>query len=139
MRAEKLTKVFRSGDEEIVVFDDLNLEVRAGEFVALVGESGTGKTTLLHLLAALDTPTRGEVYFMGQRLSEFRREERAAYRNVRVGFVWQMHYLLPEFSALENVVIPQLISGREFSLAKERARELLGEVGAGESCGATRR
>jgi lipoprotein-releasing system ATP-binding protein len=129
LRAEKLTKIFRSGDEEIVVFDDLNLEVREGEFVALVGESGTGKTTLLHLLAALDTPTRGEVYFRGQRLNEFCLEERAAYRNVSVGFVWQMQYLLPEFSALENVVIPQLISGRDLSLAKERARELLGEVG----------
>jgi lipoprotein-releasing system ATP-binding protein len=129
LRAEKLTKIFRSGGEEIVVFEDLDLEVGEGEFVALVGESGTGKTTLLHLLAALDTPTRGEVYFKGQRLSEFYLEERAAYRNVRVGFVWQMHYLLPEFSALENVVIPQLISGRDFSLAKERGRELLGEVG----------
>ena len=137
LRAENLTKIFRSGDEEIVVFDGLNLEVREGELVALVGESGTGKTTLLHLLAALDTPTRGEVYFIGQRLSEFGAEERAAYRNVRVGFVWQMHYLLPEFSALENVVIPQLISGREFSLAKARARELLGEVGLGNA--ATRR
>ena len=66
LRTANLTKIFRSGDEEIVVFDDLNLEVREGEFVALVGESGTGKTTLLHLLAALDTPTRGEVYFMGR-------------------------------------------------------------------------
>jgi len=129
LRADKLTKVFRSGNEEIVVLDDLNLEVREGEFVALVGESGTGKTTLLHLLAALDTPTSGEVYFKGQRVSEFRQEERAAYRNLRVGFVWQMHYLLPEFSALENVVIPQLISGRDLSLARGRARELLGEVG----------
>ena len=129
LRTDGLTKVFRSGDEEIVVLEEIDLEVRKGEFVALVGESGTGKTTLLHLLAALDTPTRGEVYFMGQRLSEFCLEERATYRNVRVGFVWQMHYLLPEFSALENVVIPQLISGRDFSLAKGRARELLGEVG----------
>jgi lipoprotein-releasing system ATP-binding protein len=137
LRTENLTKIFRSGDEEIVVFEGLNLEVREGELVALVGESGTGKTTLLHLLAALDTPTRGEVYFMGQRLSEFSAEERAAYRNLRVGFVWQMHYLLPEFSALENVVIPQLISGREFPLAKARARELLGEVGLGNA--ATRR
>jgi len=137
LRTENLTKIFRSGDEEIVVFEGLNLEVREGELVALVGESGTGKTTLLHLLAALDTPTRGEVYFIGQRLSEFSAEERAAYRNLRVGFVWQMHYLLPEFSALENVVIPQLISGREFSLARARARELLGEVGLGNA--ATRR
>ena len=137
LRTENLSKIFRSGDEEIVVFEGLNLEVREGELVALVGESGTGKTTLLHLLAALDTPTRGEVYFIGQRLSEFSAEERAAYRNLRVGFVWQMHYLLPEFSALENVVIPQLMSGREFSLARARARELLGEVGLGNA--ATRR
>ena len=137
LRTENLSKIFRSGDEEIVVFEGLNLEVREGELVALVGESGTGKTTLLHLLAALDTPTRGEVYFIGQRLSEFSAEERAAYRNLRVGFVWQMHYLLPEFSALENVVIPQLISGRDFSLARARARELLGEVGLGNA--ATRR
>jgi len=137
LRTENLTKIFRSGDEEIVVLDEIDLEVREGEFAALVGESGTGKTTLLHLLAALDTPTRGEVYFKGQRLSEFCPEERAVFRNVWVGFVWQMHYLLPEFSALENVVIPQLISGRDFSLAKRRARELLGEVGLAK--GATRR
>ena len=129
LRAEKLTKVYRSGDEEIVVLDELDLEVYGGELVALVGESGTGKTTLLHLLAALDTPTEGAVYFMGQRLSQFGQEERAAYRNVCVGFVWQMHYLLPEFSALENVVIPQLIGGLEFSRARDRAQELLGEVG----------
>ena len=77
LRAEKLTKIFRSGDEEIVVLDALNLEVHRGEFVALVGESGSGKTTLLHLLAALDTPTKGEVYFEGQRLSEFGEDERA--------------------------------------------------------------
>jgi len=135
LRAENLTKVYRSGDEEIIVLDELSLEVYAGELVALVGESGTGKTTLLHLLAALDTPTRGAVYFMGQRLSEFGAEERAAYRNARIGFVWQMHYLLPEFSALENVVIPQLITGFGFSRARERARELLGEVGLANAAG----
>jgi lipoprotein-releasing system ATP-binding protein len=133
LRAEKLTKVYRSGDEEIVVLDALDLVVRTGELIALVGESGTGKTTLLHLLAALDTPTGGEVYFMGQRLSELGQEERAAYRSVRVGFVWQMHYLLPEFSALENVVIPQLIHRMEFVRARERARGLLEEVGLGKA------
>jgi lipoprotein-releasing system ATP-binding protein len=129
LRAENLTKIFRSGTEEVVVFEDLNFEIRRGELVALVGESGAGKTTLLHLLAALDTPTRGEVYCLGQRVSKLRSEERAAYRNAKTGFVWQMHYLLPEFSALENVMLPQLIGGRDFPAARRRAQELLGEVG----------
>jgi lipoprotein-releasing system ATP-binding protein len=129
LRAECLTKSFRSGSEEVLVLDNLSVEVQAGEFVALVGESGSGKTTLLHLLAALDTPTKGEVYFERRRLSEYREDERALYRNERIGFVWQMHYLLPEFSALENVVIPQLIRGCRMSEARARAQELLGEVG----------
>src|SRR5438477_7975015 len=114
LRTENLTKIYRSGAEEVVVFEDLNFEIEQGELVALVGESGTGKTTLLHLLAALDTPTRGEVYFLRERVSEFQVEERASYRNTRLGFVWQLHYLLPEFSALENVMMPQLIGGNGF-------------------------
>jgi lipoprotein-releasing system ATP-binding protein len=129
LRAENLTKIFRSGTEEVAVFEDLNLEVRQGELVALVGESGSGKSTLLYLLAALDTPTRGEVYFVGERVSRFSAEERAAYRNARLGFVWQMHYLLPEFSALENVMLPQLIGGGDASQARARGKELLAEVG----------
>jgi lipoprotein-releasing system ATP-binding protein len=129
LRTENLAKLFSSGQEQIVVFEHLDLEIRTGEFVALVGESGSGKTTLLHLLAALDTPTMGEVYFLGKRLSEFREDERALYRNEKVGFVWQKHYLLPEFSALENVAIPQLIRGCSFRKARGRAKELLAEVG----------
>jgi len=129
LKAENLTKIFRSGEEEVVVFEDLNFEVRQGELVALVGESGSGKSTLLYLLAALDTPTRGEVYFRGERVSGFSAEERAAYRNARLGFVWQMHYLLPEFTALENVVLPQLIGGSDASKARARGKELLAEVG----------
>jgi lipoprotein-releasing system ATP-binding protein len=132
LRAENLTKIYRSGDEEVTVFADLNLEVRRGELVALVGESGAGKTTLLHLLAALDTPTRGEVYFEGQKMTGFGEEERAAYRNRRIGYVWQMHYLLPEFSALENVMLPQVMGGSDFAAARTRAAEMLGEVGLGE-------
>jgi lipoprotein-releasing system ATP-binding protein len=129
LRAERLSKTFRSGAEEVTVLEDLDLQVHAGEFIALVGESGSGKTTLLHLLAALDTPTKGEVYFEGRKLSAFRGDDRALYRNEKIGFVWQMHYLLPEFSALENVMIPQLIRGREMGPARARARELLVEVG----------
>jgi lipoprotein-releasing system ATP-binding protein len=135
LRAENLTKIYPSGKEDVVVFEDLNLEIRPCEFVALVGESGSGKTTLLHLLAALDTPTRGEVYFQGKRLSEFSEDECALYRNEKIGFVWQMQYLLPEFSALENVAIPQLIGGRQIRDARERARELLGEVGLENASG----
>src|SRR5207248_11746725 len=127
--AENLTKIFQSGAERVVVFEDVTFEIQEGEFVALVGESGSGKTTLLHLVAALDTPTRGEVYFNGQRLSGFSKSQQAAYRNRQVGFVWQMHYLLPEFTAAENVLMPQLVGGEDFGRAKRRALELLAEVG----------
>lgn len=129
LKAENLTKIFRSGEEEVAVFENLNFEIHPGEMVALVGTSGTGKTTLLHLLAALDTPTRGEVYFLGKRLSNFSKDEQAVYRNTKVGFVWQMHYLLPEFTAAENIMLPQLIAGRDFSAARVRASELLAQVG----------
>jgi lipoprotein-releasing system ATP-binding protein len=129
LKVENLTKIYHSGAEEVVVFDDLTFEIGKGELVALVGESGAGKSTLLHLLAALDSPTRGEVYFEGQKVSAFRAEERADYRNTKVGYLWQMHYLLPEFSAAENVMLPQLIRGRDFSAARSRARDLLEEVG----------
>ena len=129
LRAENLAKVFRSGAEEILVFEDLNFEIRQGELVAVVGESGAGKTTLLHLLAALDTPTRGEVYFKSESVSGFAEGERAAYRNSRIGFVWQKHYLLSEFSALENVMLPQLIGGQDFRTASGRAKELLEAAG----------
>ncbi len=129
VRAEGLTRVFRSGDDEVAVFEDLNFQVCAGEFVALVGESGAGKSTLLQLLAALDTPTSGEVYFEGEKISRFSDVERAHYRSAKLGFVWQMHYLLPEFSALENVMMPALVAGVNPEAAKGKALELLAEVG----------
>ena len=135
LRIENLTKIFRSGEQEVVVFDGLKLEVQQGELLALVGRSGSGKTTLLHLLAALDTPTGGEIYFGGQRLSELSFVEQAEYRNQRIGFVWQMHHLLPEFSALENVMLPQLIAGSDREKAQGRARELLAEVGLENALG----
>jgi lipoprotein-releasing system ATP-binding protein len=135
LTAENLTKIFRSGEERVVVFENLNFEVRKGELVALIGESGAGKTTLLHVLAALDTPTSGEVYFSGEKVSGFRDEERAAYRNARIGFVWQMHFLLPEFTALENIMLPQLIGSGDFQSARARAKELLNEVGLEISAG----
>jgi lipoprotein-releasing system ATP-binding protein len=129
LRAEHLTKIFRSGADQVIVFEDISFEVQPGELVAVVGESGAGKSTLLHLLAALDTPTRGEVYFGLRRVGAFSANERAIYRSRELGFVWQMAYLLPEFTALENIVLPQLIDGRDFSAARSRARDLLQEVG----------
>src|SRR5579862_985836 len=133
IKAENLSKIFKSGEEIVTVFEDLNFEVQQGEMVALVGASGAGKTTLLHMLAAMDTPTRGEVYFLGKKLSDFSKDEQAAYRNCKVGFVWQMHYLLPEFTAAENIMLPQLIAGGDFPAARARARELLAEVGLGNT------
>jgi lipoprotein-releasing system ATP-binding protein len=133
LRAENLTKIYRSGEDEVMVFEDLNFEIHAGEFVAVVGESGAGKTTLLHLLAALDTPTRGEVYFLGERIGDYTVRQRAAYRNEKIGFVWQMHYLLPEFSAIENVIMPSLIGGEDFETARLRGAELLAEVGLAQA------
>jgi lipoprotein-releasing system ATP-binding protein len=97
--------------------------------VAIVGESGAGKSSLLHLLAALDKPTVGEVWCGENRLSEFTAREAAEYRNRDVGYVWQFHYLLPEFSALENVAMPLLARGERRGGALERARLWLGEVG----------
>jgi lipoprotein-releasing system ATP-binding protein len=129
IRAEGLTRRFRSGEDEVLVFEDLNFQVYAGEFVALVGESGTGKSTLLQLLAALDTPTDGEVYFDGERISRFNDAERARYRSAKLGFVWQMHHLLPEFSAVENVMMPGLVAGANPEMARSKALGLLAEVG----------
>jgi lipoprotein-releasing system ATP-binding protein len=129
LRVDSLAKIYQSGEERVTVFADLNFELRQGELVALVGESGSGKTTLLHLVAALDTPTKGELYFKGQKLSAFRADQRAEYRSRQVGFVWQMHHLLPEFTARENVMLPQLLAGADFEMARGRARELLAEVG----------
>jgi lipoprotein-releasing system ATP-binding protein len=135
LRAEHLTKRFHSADETVVVFADLSLEIRQGEFVALVGESGAGKTTLLYMLAALDSPTSGDVYFGVRPVGSFNADERAIYRNSKLGFVWQMHYLLPEFTALENIILPQLIAGCDFAIARKQAQGLLEEVGLGHASG----
>lgn len=133
LRAEHLSKTFQSAAETVTVLDNLDFDIRQGEFIALVGESGAGKTTLLYLLAALDSPSSGEVYFGLRRVGGFSASESADYRNRQLGFLWQMHYLLPEFTAVENVILPQLIAGREFGAARSRAQDLLEEVGLGRA------
>ena len=113
------------------MLDGVEIEVAAGEAVAVIGASGAGKSTLLHLLGGLDRPTAGEVLLDGRDLAAVPERELAALRNRRIGFVFQFHHLLREFSALENVMMPQLIGGVERARAAERAQELLAEVGLG--------
>lgn len=137
LRAEGLTKVYpavkgSSRRGELTLFRDLDLEVRAGEMVAVVGESGAGKSSLLHLLAALDRPTTGEVWCGEERLSRLSSRQASEFRNRKVGYVWQFHYLLPEFSAAENVAMPLLARGVKQGDARERAQRWLGEVGLGD-------
>src|ERR1700723_10840 len=129
LRAENLRKVFRSGNQEIVPLDGINLTIGRGEIVAIVGPSGAGKSTLLHLLAALDTPTSGTVYFAGDSLNDLAEKNVAEYRNRAVGFVWQRHHLLPDFTAAENVAMPLLVRGSSLAQGLRTAKEWLGEVG----------
>ena len=129
IRTVELSKRYRSGADELVVLDRLNLDVEQGERLALVGESGAGKSTLLHLLGALDRPTTGAIYFGGRELTAFSDAELADFRNRELGFVWQIHYLLPEFTALENAMMPLLIRGVSQAEAVSAALNRLEEVG----------
>jgi len=129
LRAEGLRKSFRSGSQEITPLEGIDLSIERGELIAVVGPSGAGKSTLLHLLAALDTPTNGTVYFAGNSLRSFSEVELAEYRNRAVGFVWQRHHLLPDFTAAENVAMPLLVRGTALGEALRTAGEWLGEVG----------
>lgn len=112
--------------ERITILKNMDLTVRAGESLAIVGASGSGKSTLLHLLGALDTPTAGKVLFEGKSLPDMTPVEKAHFRNKKLGFVFQFHHLLPEFSAFENVCIPGYIAGRERHEVEKQAAELLG-------------
>jgi len=132
LRAARLTRIFRSGPHEIRPLDAIDLAVDRGEMIAVVGPSGSGKSTLLHLLAALDTPTSGEVYFARNSLWSLSEEKLAEYRNRVVGFVWQRHHLLPDFTAAENAAMPLLLRGLALKQSLQAASEWLGEVGLGD-------
>src|SRR5580700_7814460 len=129
LRAEKLSRVYRSGDADLVIFDNIDLQVQRGEMLALVGESGAGKSTLLHLLGGLDRPTSGTIYYGSVDISRLADSELANFRNREIGFVWQIHYLLPEFTALENVMMPLLIRGVPHGKAASDSLARLDEVG----------
>jgi lipoprotein-releasing system ATP-binding protein len=130
LQAHGLRKTYQGGDgNPIEVLSGVDLEVSRGEFVAIVGSSGSGKSTLLHLLGALDTPSAGTVRLDGRVYAELDPESVAAVRNRKLGFVFQFHHLLREFTALENVMLPLLIAGEEEARARSRAEELLAVVG----------
>ncbi|MEF3081289.1 lipoprotein-releasing ABC transporter ATP-binding protein LolD [Luteimonas sp. SMYT11W] len=131
LAAEGLGKTYAEGKLNTPVFDGLDFAVRAGETVAILGASGAGKSTLLHLLGGLDTPTAGEVYVSGQKMSALSNAARGTLRNRSLGFVYQFHHLLPEFTALENVMLPALLNGASDADATKRSRDLLETVGLG--------
>jgi lipoprotein-releasing system ATP-binding protein len=131
IRATGVSKAYGAG-RRIDVLVDLDLEVAAGEAVAIVGQSGVGKSTLLHILGTLDQPTGGQVLFDGVDIFGLSEREQATFRNREVGFIFQFHHLLPDFTALENVMMPALIRGVSITDAEGRARAVLERVGLGE-------
>ncbi len=132
MRARGLSKVFASGHEELSILSGLDLDIEEGRSVAVLGASGSGKSTLLYILGGLDRPSAGEVTFEGRPLFEKNADELAAWRNRAVGFVFQFHHLLGDFTALENVAIPARLAGFSTSEAEDMARPILARVGLGE-------
>src|SRR5271165_6437207 len=129
IRVRGLSKIYQSGAADLVVFSGVDLEVGRGEMLALVGESGAGKSTLLHLLGGLDRPSGGTIYYGSTEISALSDSEQASFRNREIGFVWQIHYLLPEFTAQENVMMPLLIRGWDHARAATESLERLDEVG----------
>ncbi|PYY18705.1 MAG: ABC transporter ATP-binding protein [Acidobacteria bacterium] len=132
LRVQNLKKEYRSGESRLVIFENLSFQVRNGEMLAIVGESGTGKSSLLHILGTLDRPSEGDIYFAQLSLKSLSDESAADLRNREIGFVWQFHYLLPEFDALENVAMPLLARGENPKQAQARAAEWLRAVGLGD-------
>jgi lipoprotein-releasing system ATP-binding protein len=129
LEARELRKIYGQGATAVTVLDGVNLKIAAGEMVAIMGPSGTGKSTLLHLLAALDRPTSGAVYFDSSALEVGQDEAVAGFRNRRIGFVWQRHHLMADFTAAENVAMPLLMRGCSYHQALATAESWLGEVG----------
>ncbi|WP_254432345.1 ABC transporter ATP-binding protein [Magnetospirillum sp. SS-4] len=135
LRLESVRRAFRQGKDTLEVLCGADLDIRAGEIVALVGPSGAGKSTLLHIAGLLEKPDAGEVRLAGQAAGGLSERERTRLRRLHLGFVYQYHHLLPEFSAVENVILPQMIAGTARSKARDRAMDLLGRMGLAERAG----
>ncbi len=132
LRLENVSRRYKEGEGQLEVFRDLNMSLQAGEIVALVGQSGVGKSSLLHMAGLLEAPSGGEIYIGGVAASRLPEQERTRIRRDMIGFVYQAHHLLPEFDALENVVLPQMIAGKSRSEAAVEAKRLLTALGLGE-------
>jgi lipoprotein-releasing system ATP-binding protein len=132
LRLENVSRRYKEGEGQLEVFRDLNMSLQAGEIVALVGQSGVGKSSLLHMAGLLEAPSGGEIYINGQAASRLPEQERTRIRRDMIGFVYQAHHLLPEFDALENVVLPQMIAGKSRGEAAVEAKRLLTALGLGE-------
>ncbi len=135
VRIENLAKIYRSGDKDLVIFHDLALQVEEGEQVAIIGESGAGKSTLLHLISGLDKPSAGAIYYKNRNIIGLAESELSNFRNREIGYVWQQHHLLPEFSAEENVSMALRIRGESGAKASAEARATLEEVGLANRAG----
>jgi lipoprotein-releasing system ATP-binding protein len=131
LRLENISRRYKEGEGQLEVFRDLNMSLEAGEIVALVGPSGAGKSSLLHIAGLLEAPSAGEIYINGAAASRLPDPERTRIRRDTIGFVYQAHHLLPEFDALENVVMPQMIAGKSRVEAGEEAKRLLTALGLG--------
>ncbi|MCF6189715.1 MAG: lipoprotein-releasing ABC transporter ATP-binding protein LolD [Cocleimonas sp.] len=129
---QNISKRFKEGKLDVEVLRGINLDIHAGEKIAIVGSSGSGKSTLLHILGGLDLPSEGSVQILGQDIAKLSDAERGLLRNKSLGFIYQFHHLLPEFTALENVAMPLLIGGASVTDATDKASEILGKVGLGE-------
>ena len=132
IQCQQLSKEYLEGERPLQVLDQVSLTIAAGECVAIVGRSGSGKSTLLHMLGGLDTPSQGEVWLNGEPLAKASERQLAQWRNQYLGFVYQFHHLLPEFTALENVAMPLLLANHGRKQAKQRAAEVLDWVGMTE-------
>lgn len=129
LQADSISKVFRLGPQSITVFNNIDLTVQAGERIAIVGSSGAGKSTLLHILGGLDKPTSGQVSIGNKNLSDISESAICQLRNRKLGFVYQFHHILPEFTVMENVAMPLLIRGEKPQICRDKARDLLAKVG----------
>ena len=129
LELRNVTREYTQGDTKLEIFKGLNFSINAGQIIGLVGQSGSGKSSLLHIAGLLEKPTSGDIYIAGRNCSKLNDAARTKIRRFGVGFIYQFHHLLPEFSALENVVIPQLIAGANKKVANDRAKSLLKKLG----------